>query len=230
MIVLPGTDQQLNFFLKNENPTDKSVLIVGAGAEDIAVELFKKGADISMIVEDYDSLMNYRLLLGTEEKIKIKLMDFTVTDFDNGEFDYIYAQASVSDERRKYIIKELKRILKPEGRLCIGEMALLQTEYPAVIGDILERSGVEPLESKEITKYYESKNLEILQIKNASSSLNDFYRLARLKLNESLGDLSEQELSYYKKLIKMITHESNVFLKYGGDKYIGFYALIMRKK
>ncbi|GJQ63012.1 MAG: hypothetical protein SCALA702_20650 [Melioribacteraceae bacterium] len=230
MIVLPGTDQQLTFFKKNENPDGKIILIVGAGAEQIAVDLFESGADVSVIVEDYDSLMNYRLLLGQEERIKIKLMDFTVTDYDDKTFDYVYAQASISDERRKFIIKELKRILKDDGKLCIGEMALLEEEYPEVIGDIIERAGIDPLLSKDIISYYESKNLLIEQNKNASDSLAEFYNLARLKLNESLGDLTEQELSYYKKLIKMIKHESNVFLKYGGDKYLGFYSLIMRKK
>lgn len=229
MIILPGTDEQLKFFLKNENPSGKSILIVGAGAEDIAEEFYKLGTTISIIVEDYDSLMNYRLILGKEDKIKIRLMDFTVTDFEDETFDYIYAQASITDERRKDITKELKRIVKTGGKLCVGEMALLEDEYPAVIGDILERSGVTPLHSKDLREYYESRNLQILQMKNASESLNDFYRFARLKLDETLGDLSEQELSYYKKLIKMIKHESNVFLKYGGDRYIGFYAIIMRK-
>ena len=48
-------------------------------------------------------------------------------------------------------------------------------------------------------------------------------------LKNTKEDLPENEKSYYKKLLNQISHESNVYLKLGGDKYLGFYALILQK-
>ncbi len=42
--------------------------------------------------------------------------------------------------------------------------------------------------------------------------------------------MAENEKSYYKKLIKMISHEAKAFLNEGADEHVGFYSLILKKK
>jgi hypothetical protein len=43
------------------------------------------------------------------------------------------------------------------------------------------------------------------------------------------SSLSNEEKSYHKKMLKRISHESNAYLKLGGNKFIGFISVILRK-
>ena len=48
-------------------------------------------------------------------------------------------------------------------------------------------------------------------------------------LSKEIAELSDQEKSYYKKLLRKISHESNTYLRLGGEDFTGFTALTMRK-
>ena len=48
-------------------------------------------------------------------------------------------------------------------------------------------------------------------------------------LQDNIDTLTDNEKSYYKKLIKKMSHESNAFLNLGGDNYFGFMMLILQK-
>ncbi len=60
-------------------------------------------------------------------------MDFSITDFNDAVFDIVYAQASISSKMRNKIIKEIKRILKPEGILSVGEITSLKSSPPIFV-------------------------------------------------------------------------------------------------
>ena len=60
--------------------------------------------------------------------------------------------------------------------------------------------------------------------------LNDFYRFSSNLLEKSQMNFQKMEKSYYKKLLRKISHESNVYLKLGGNTFMGFNVLMMRKK
>ena len=64
----------------------------------------------------------------------------------------------------------------------------------------------------------------------ALSALKDYYSKNLYELKKSVNEMPENEKSYYKKLIKMISHEAKAFLNEGADEYIGFYSLILKKK
>ena len=75
----------------------KVVLVIGTGSEEIAVYLKMKGAtSVKIIVGDYESVMNSRMILPKDTEIRVSMMDFEHTDFSAESFDIIYAQASVS--------------------------------------------------------------------------------------------------------------------------------------
>ena len=61
--------------------------------------------------DNYDSLISLKMNLKEKDSIKIKMMDYAHTDFDDKHFDLIYAQGSISVPNRKNILKEIKRIL-----------------------------------------------------------------------------------------------------------------------
>ncbi len=229
-VLLPGLTRQLKFLLNEVEIENFNILVVGSGSVQIAKLLQNKtGKTLDIIVEDYESLMNSNLLLKEKGNIQVKLMDFEHTDYNNETFDLVFAQASVSNFRRNKIVKEIKRILKPKSYFTVGEVTKLQNELPNFVAEIFNYSEINPLLETEITKYYESRNFEIIAQKDLSYTLKEYYstNINRLKTTEK--KLSEEEKTYYKKLLKKISHESNAYLKLGADKFIGFKTLLLKK-
>jgi ubiquinone/menaquinone biosynthesis C-methylase UbiE len=233
MIFLPGTDQQVKFFLSTTEIGNKQVLIIGSGTVEIAQKLLPaEPSGITIIVEDYDSLitMRYRLEKSGEKHVHIRMMDFDNTDFRDDTFDIIYVQAAVSVSKRNKIIKEIKKILKPGGILCAGEIMRVKENPPAFIVDIWNSSDLQPLSAESLDRYYTEKGFEIIDKKDLSFTLKDFYMQSEKMLLKGTPELSDEEKSYYKKLLRKISHESNVYLKLGGSEYMGFIVMIMRKQ
>ena len=229
---LPGGKYQLKFLLNSETElAGKKILVVGSFCEATAKKLSEESnSTVYLIVEDYDSLINSKVALDHYPDVDVRLMDFEITDFQNEEFDIIFAQASVSGSRRNKIVKEMKKILKPGGIFCVGEIVNLQDKTPVFIEDIWESSDLTPMNINETDQYYNERNFEILETKDISSTLTEYYKLNESVLPGAKEGLDEQEKSYYKKLLKRISHESGVYLKQGGNEYIGFKVLMMRKK
>ena len=200
-------------------------MIIGSDCEPIAVWLLQNFNEVSIILNDYNSLMHSRTELKNDEKIKCKLMEYANTDFEKEYFDLIYAQASISVPERKEILKEIKRILNKDGIFCIGEVISLKEPVAEFVKDVWERSGLEPLSSSGIKKYFENIGFEIISEIDLSSTLKNFYEKLRYKVSKA----TKEEKDENKKLYAAMKHECAVYLKLGGDKYIGFKSLVMRK-
>ena len=229
-IFLPGGFKQFRILKSKYILTDKTVLVIGSGSEKIAEKMIESGAaSVIVIVNDYDSLINARLNLGKESKVTVKMMDFDNTDFKAEEFDLVYAQASISLTNRNKIIKEIKRILKPEATFCVGEITSLTKEYPPFVKNIFETSNILPHLNDNCGSYYTERNFTVLYEEDLSSSLQSFYENTSAELKSNIGGLTDKEKSYYKKLLNKISHESNAYLKLGADRYIGFKMLILKK-
>lgn len=228
-IHLPGGSNQLGFTLGNTKIVDQSILVIGSGSEEIAKRFVREGAaKVELIVEDYESLMNSNMLLSEFDAVNAKMMDFELTDFNENEFDLVYAQASISTDRRNKIIKEIKRILEKEGVLSVGEIVKLEEFVPQFVQDIFDMSELDPLCCDKIEKFYTDRNFEVIDIQDYSKSLKEYYSLNLKKLADNEDELSEKEKSYYKKIINQLSHQSKVYLKQGGDEFIGFHAIIAK--
>lgn len=226
-IHLPGGDSPLRYTLGNVEIKEKRILIVGAGSEVIAKEFLENNASsVELIVEDYDSLLNSKLILDNFDEINPKMMDFEVTDYKNDTFDLVYAQASISGSRRNKIIKELKRILKNEGLFIAGEVIKHEKFVPQFVQDMFADSDLDPLFIDEINNYYSQRGFEVRDIMDYSKTLKEYYSTNLAKLTDSLKELTDNEKSYYKKLLNQISHQSKAYLKQGADRYIGFCAII----
>ena len=229
-IFLPGTDKQLKMLLSHLDITGMTVLVIGTGSEEIAALLKEKGADsVIIIVEDNDSLLYSRLILSRAQGIQVRMMEFDNTDFLSPKFDLVYAQASISNKRRNKIVKEIKRILKPEGYLCVGENINISSPVPAFVQDIWDTSSIIPLTLEDADKYYRERNFKVYNEFDLSSTLNEFYKMGKYLLEDNVDSFTDNEKSYYKKILKQINHESNIYLKLGGDAYMGFRMFILRK-
>lgn len=225
-ILLPGGNSQLRYTTGNVEINGKRILIIGSGSENIAIELLKNNAaSIELIVEDYESLLISQLSLENIGEITPKLMDFELTDFEKDTFDIVYAQASISNTRRNKIIKEVKRILKNDSVLLVGEIIKLEKDIPQFVSDIFEQSDLDPLFIDDLKNYYYSRGFEIQDVVDYTKTLKEYYSSNLGKLKSSVAELTENEKSYYKKLINQISHQSKAYLKQGADKYIGFYTV-----
>jgi len=230
-VLLPGLNKQISFLLNKVEVENLNILVVGSGSVQVAQTLQNKSAkNIEIIVEDYDSLINSKLSLTEDDSIQIKLMDFERTDYDNETFDLVFAQGSISNFRRNKIVKELKRVLKTESYFCIGEVIKLQSEAPIYVEEIFENSDINPMLRNELEKYYSDRNLELIDQLDISFTLNEYYSTNENMLRKRIVDLTENEKSYYKKLVNKISHESKAYLRHGADKFIGFEALLLKKK
>lgn len=228
-IFLPGGFKQFRLLKSKVQLNEKVVLIIGPQSEKIGEKIINAGAkSVNIIVSDYDSLINTRLNIPKEKNISVRMMDYDNTDFADDTFDLVYAQASISLKNRNKIIKEIKRILKPEAFLCVGEITALRETYPQFVKDIFESSGILPLQHNKCAEFYESKNFSLEYEEDLSSSLRSYYENTVNQLKSVIETLSDKEKSYYKKLLNRISHESNAYLKLGADKYIGFKLLILK--
>ncbi|KAF0151615.1 MAG: hypothetical protein FD143_1748 [Ignavibacteria bacterium] len=230
-IFLPGQKRQYNFLLKNYNEKPSSILVIGSASEQLAILLNTKfNAIVDLIVEDYDSLMNTKLALSSNQSINVRMMNFDSTDFSSEQFDLVYAQASISLTNRNKIVKEIKRILKIGGYFSVGETTALKKELPLFVKNLLDEANLLPLNSEEIEKYYTERKFKIIARTNLTDTLASFYSESANLLKQTEPGLNDKEKSYYKKLVKRISHESNAYLKLGGDKYIGFETLLLQKE
>lgn len=229
-IFLPGLGEQIEFLFPNLNSSSK-ILVLGSESSEIAERLKKHfNAEVEIVVEDYESLINTNLQLSENKSIKAKLMEFDHLDYKDDQFDLIYSQGSISLLKRNKIIKEIKRVLIPNGHLYVGEIVKLQQNVPQFVEDIFEQSFILPLFIDDLHKYYEERNFEIIAEKNLTYTLKRFYSETLNKIKEKEKELTDKEKSYYKKLINKINHEAKSFLRSGADKHIGFYSLLLKKK
>jgi ubiquinone/menaquinone biosynthesis C-methylase UbiE len=229
-IYLPGSVYQFSTLTNKFGIKEKSVLVMGAGSEDISkLFLENKASSVIQIVEEEDSLLVSRLYLKDVKEISVRLMTFNNTDFFNERFDIIFAQASISNVRRNKIVKEIIRILKHGGLLAVGEIVQLENNAPIFVRELWQASGISPLLNNEVSDYYKERNFEILYEDDFSSVLREFYQNSQLMLNKNVDSLSGQEKAYHKKFLNKLSHESNAYLNLGADKYMGFKILILKK-
>lgn len=230
-IFLPGSDFQIKKFLEDTPVEAKEILIIGSNSEEIAdIFIENKAKSVIIIVNDNDSLLRSRFLLSGNKNISVRMMEFTNTDFKDSSFDIVYAQASISSLERKKILKEIKRILKPEGIICTGEIVNLEKEVPLFIKNLRENSGIHAPWINDLNDFYVNAGFEIISDQDLSHRLQNFYRDNSSLLNENKDDLSLQEKSYYKTILKKMSHESNAYLDLGGFKFMGFKMITAKKR
>jgi Methylase involved in ubiquinone/menaquinone biosynthesis len=230
-IFLPGSGFQVKKFLEGSSVEEKEILIIGSNSEELAkIFIENKAGSVIIVVDDNDSLLRSRFLLSGNKKISVRMMEFTNTDFKDSTFDIIYAQASISTIDRKKILKEIKRILKPDGIICTGEIVNLEKEVPLFIKNLRDNSGIQAPWINELNDIYVNAEFEIISEEDLSHRMQNFYRENSALLKDNRDDLTDQEKSYYKIILKKMSHESNAYLDLGGFKFMGFKMITGKKR
>ena len=230
-IFLPGSGFQITKFLEGMAVKGKEILIIGSNSEEIAqIFIENKAGKVIIIVDDNDSLLRSRFLLSGSNVISVIMMEFSNTDFKDSSFDIIYAQASISRLDRRKILKEIKRILKPEGIICAGEVVNLEKEVPLFIQNLRDNSEIDAPWTNNLNEIYLNAGFDIIAEEDLSHRLQNFYRENSALLNDNKDELTDQEKSYYKIILNKMSHESNAYLNLGGFKFMGFKMINGRKR
>jgi len=228
LILVPGSGKQLDFLENRINLNELRILVMGSGLMNVANYFYGINNDVELIVEDYDSLMSSKFEQKSGMQFNIKIMDFERTDYLDDTFDLVYIQGAVTNKRRNKIIKDVKRILKPEGFLCVGEIFKLTENIPKFVWDIFESSELNPFTKEDLFSFYKERKFEFIDSVNLSYTLKEYYKENLNLLNENISKLNSNEKSYFKSILSKISHESNAYLKLGGDKHIGFMTILLK--
>jgi ubiquinone/menaquinone biosynthesis C-methylase UbiE len=227
-IFLPGADKQIALLYDITDTSGKSVLIIGTGTEKIA-EIFiqQKAAEVYIITNDNESLIRARMVLPKEkENIFVRLMDYDNTDFRSEKFDIVYSQGSTGTNKRTKIIKEIKRFLKTNGLVCIGEITSKTENPPAFITNLWKDAGLSPLQEDSFSKFFKEHAFEVKFEKDLSYTLKYFYSNALDIVKSEFKNISPEKLKSHKTILKRIKHEANAYLNLGGDKFIGYRMIV----
>lgn len=228
---LPGLEKQFDFLLNHIPEIKGTLLIIGYGLEGV-VEILATLPDVKMIyyaVENEEALLQSRILLGDSEKVKIRYMEFDALDPKDESIDLVYTQGAISKKNRNKILKEIKRVLSKDGLLCVGETVALREEIPAFVKDIWDRSGLVPMNIEKLSEYYRERKYQIIAEEDLTNTLRDYYIYYYRLLQNKKGEEEIEENRVYRKLFAKIKHEVTAYLKLGGDKYMGFKTLLVRK-
>lgn len=229
-IFLPGMEGQIDFVKEHINFKGLDVLVVGTFSEPLALEFAElTGKQVQLIVPDFDSLINSNLLLEGKQHVKVRIMDYERTDFDDSSFDLVFAQASISTDNRRKILKEIKRVLKPDGYFCVGEIVTNEIELPVFVRDDFYNSGLYPIYDNDLISFYKGVGFDYVVSEDFPKALKEYYTICKERLSKTKGMLNDQEQSYYKKILKRINHESNMFIKFSADKIVSFRTLLFKR-
>lgn len=163
--IYDGFEMLLSGIRKNNveqiNPAGKSVLDVATGTGSLAVELGKK-ADKVVGIDLSDKMLAVAGRKSKAENITFQQMDASKMDLEDDSFDIVTISLGLHDmplEIRNAVLKESKRVLKPNGKLFILEYDLPKNKIFAFISATL----INTFESKYFLPFVQSDFQSYLQ-------------------------------------------------------------------
>lgn len=223
--------KQLELLRSQELKEGSRSLVAGGGLEAAAAGIAGvTHGPVELITREEESLMQSRMQLAGNKYVNVRFMEFTATDFADDSFDVVYAQASVSTFERKDIAREFHRLLAHGGIACIGEIVSLRPDPPEFMTDIWDNSAIEPLPADELESAWTEAGFEVVRSEDLRRTLRTFYETLSEDLLSGATALTAADGKEAKWLLKQLKHEARTYLKGGGDKFMGYNALILKKK
>ena len=123
-----------NQITKEINPINKSVLDVATGTGSLAIDLCKS-ADKVVGIDLSSKMLDVAEKKRKNNNLSFVLMDASCMKFNDEEFDLVTISLGLHDmplDIRTLVLKEVKRVLKRDGKLYILEYDLPQNPLGAV--------------------------------------------------------------------------------------------------
>ena len=123
-----------NQITKEINPINKSVLDVATGTGSLAIDL-SKSAEKVIGIDLSSKMLDVAEKKRKNDNLSFVLMDASCMKFNDEEFDLVTISLGLHDmplDIRTLVLKEVKRVLKRDGKLYILEYDLPQNPLGAV--------------------------------------------------------------------------------------------------
>lgn len=123
-----------NQITKEINPINKSVLDVATGTGSLAIDL-SKSAEKVVGIDLSSKMLDVAEKKRKNNNLSFVLMDASCMKFNDEEFDLVTISLGLHDmplDIRTLVLKEVKRVLKRDGKLYILEYDLPQNPLGAV--------------------------------------------------------------------------------------------------
>ena len=123
-----------NQITKEINPINKSVLDVATGTGSLAIDL-SKSAEKVVGIDLSSKMLDVAEKKRKNDNLSFVLMDASCMKFNDEEFDLVTISLGLHDmplDIRTLVLKEVKRVLKRNGKLYILEYDLPQNPLGAV--------------------------------------------------------------------------------------------------
>ena len=161
-------------------PADKNILDVATGTGSLAISLSVKakrvvGIDLSARMLDVAQKKN------AGDNLSFLQMDATEMDFQDAEFDVVTISLGLHDmplEVRTSVLREVRRVLKQDGKLCILEYDLPQNSLLSTISSTL----INIYESKYYLEFVNSDLEDYLSTFNFKIERKESYLFEHLQL------------------------------------------------
>jgi len=105
-------------------------LDIGAGTGNLAGKLMERGATMAAVDQSIEMLKQCR---AKYPMMETKLGNFLAIPYLDGKFDFIvssFAFHHLTDEQKTLAIEEMRRVLKPHGRICMTDLMLSPGDSP----------------------------------------------------------------------------------------------------
>ncbi|MEN3038380.1 MAG: methyltransferase domain-containing protein [Candidatus Kryptonium sp.] len=165
---------------------------------------------------------------GLEESVKIKLMSPISLDFKDETFDLIISEGILSQYKKSKVLKEFRRVLKNDSFIGIADFYWKKTPVPTYVKDAwyVEGGSIETLEEK--LKIFKEYGFEPILFEDISDELAKYYSKFRNIIKTTLKEWRFTKDEF--KDVKKFKHEVSVFLEQGGDKWMGYVAIVAKKR
>ncbi|SEB49167.1 methyltransferase domain-containing protein [Paenibacillus sp. GP183] len=154
-------------------------LDIGTGTGNLAGKFLDKGVQMAGIDQSKEMMKQCR---SKHPQMEIKLGNFLAIPYLDGQFDFIvttFALHHISDEQKLLALDEMRRVLKPHGRICITDLMFEnETKKELYIKDLNEQGKTDLIKTIQ-NEYYSI----------CSSLLNWFDENGYITKHRQLNDL-----------------------------------------
>ncbi|MEX0811072.1 MAG: methyltransferase domain-containing protein [Chitinophagales bacterium] len=127
-IILSGVRKKMN---QEINSTNKSVLDIATGTGSLAIALSSKAKEV-VGIDLSSKMLDIARKKRTNDNLSFLQMDASEMKFQDHKFDIVTISLGLHDmpqEIRTAVLKEVKRVLKKDGKLYILEYDLPQNKF-----------------------------------------------------------------------------------------------------
>lgn len=216
--------------LSASSPENASLLLMGCRYGENLIGLIDafKGS-LTGIEEDSEAVFFAKMAsmqLGLGKRCSFRYMSPLTMDFDAESFDIIAMEGVFSSYPAAKALKEAKRILRPGGAIILSDSFWKEESMPPYVHDVWEAEERRVFTENQLGDLFADAGLQLTYFEVRRSALNAFYQQFMTEL-KSITKGGFEGMKHQKSLIKHYKHEIDVYLKQGGEKYMGYFTAIV---